>query len=130
MTRLERVALLALVLLGACFLKAKPGEVPDPRPDPIPVRVRNENFADMNVYAVVSGLSRRLGMVTGNSVATFSVPWNFATGQSIAITAVPIGGNGSATTGALNIGYNQMIDFRIAAVLHQSSVSVHEPDTP
>ena len=52
-------------LSGCSHNKMETGE--DLRPEPIPVHVRNENFLDMNVYVVVSGVARRLGLVTGNS---------------------------------------------------------------
>jgi hypothetical protein len=123
-----RVALLTFLFLGACFLRAKPGEVVEPRPDPIPVQIRNENFLDMNIYAYVGGSSRRLGTVTGNSTASFSIPWQFSSGQSITIVATPIGGSGQASSGALSVSTGQMIDFRIAPLLRQSSASIREPN--
>lgn len=124
---MTRAAFLSFLLLGACFLRAKPGEIPEPRPDPIPVRVKNENFLDMNVYAVVSGVQRRLGTVAGNSTANYTIPWSFVNGQGLQMLAVPIGGRGSAASGSLNPGYGQMIDFLIASQLRQSVATVHEP---
>ncbi len=120
--------LAAVVLFSGCFLRSKPGEEPPYRPDPIPVQVRNENYLDVNVFVVVNGLSRRLGTVNGNTTQKFNVPWNFANGQPITITATPIGGSGSASSGALQVGMGQMIDFRVASLLRQSTASVHEPD--
>lgn len=98
-----------------------------PRPDPIPVHVKNENFLDMNVFVVTSGASRRIGTVTGNGAADFKIDWSVANGQSITITATPIGGRGTASSGPLTVGIGQMVDFRIAAQLRQSVASVHEP---
>ena len=123
----RRLALVALLLVSACFLRAKPGESSEPLPDPIPILVRNENFLDMNVYASAGGMQRRLGMVPGNSSGSFTIPWNFGTGQGIVITAVPIGGRGSASSGALNVGIGQMIDFLVASQLRQSVARVYEP---
>ena len=95
--------------------------------DPIHIHVRNENFLDMNVFVIVNGVSRRLGTVTGNGAGDFTVDWGITIGQSIAIQAVPIGGRGSANSGQLSIGLGQVIDFTVAPVLRQSTVSVHEP---
>ena len=95
--------------------------------DPIHIHVRNENFLDMNVYVIVNGVSRRLGTVTGNGAGDFTVDWGITIGQSISIQAVPIGGRGSANSGQLSIGLGQVIDFTVAPVLRQSTVSVHEP---
>jgi len=121
-----RVLCVALVLASACFLRSKPGEEPPPH-QPIPVRVRNENFLDVNVYANVGSVSRRRGTVPGNSVGTFTIDWSATVGQPITMTALPIGGGGArASSGPLNVGYGQMIFFTVASVLRQSSASVGE----
>jgi hypothetical protein len=98
-----------------------------PRADPIPVHVQNENFLDMNVYVVSSGTNRRLGLVTGNSSADFKIAWSFVNGQTISLTAVPIGGRGSAGSGSLSVAPGQEIEFKIGSVLRQSTASVRQP---
>jgi hypothetical protein len=123
-------ALFAVLLASAACARgsgAKSEETPEPRPDPIPVHVRNENFLDMNIAVVVSGQPRRLGTVAGNSTGNFTIAWSVANGQSIILTASPIGGRGSASSGQLNVGVGQVIDFKLASVLRQSVASVHEP---
>jgi len=121
-----RALCVILVMASACFLKTKPGE--EAQHDPIPVRVRNENFLDVNVYANVGSVSRRLGTVTGNSVATFTIDWSGTIGQPIYMTAIPIGGGGArATTPGLSVGYGQMIFFTVGSVLRQSTASVGDP---
>lgn len=119
------VALVASVVTGGC--RTKPGDEAEPAFDPIPVHVTNQNFLDMNVFAVVGGVARRLGTVNGNSAADFVIPPSVSNGQSIVVTAVPIGGSGTASSGQLNVGSGQMIDFRIAPLLRQSTATVHEP---
>src|SRR4051812_38896498 len=126
--RVAAMAIVALLALAACSHN-KNGEEEDiaPRPDPIPVNVHNENYLDMNVFFVVSGVSRRLGTVSGNASNKFTIPWSAANGQTVTVTATPIGGRGQASSGALNIGVGQVIDFKIASVLRQSVASVHDP---
>lgn len=120
----------ALVASSACFLRSKPGELP-PEHDPIPIRVKNENFLDVNVYANVGSMSRRLGTVTGNSSATFTLDWLGAVGQPIVMTAIPIGGGGQrASSGALSVGSGQMIFFTVGALLRQTTASVGEAIQP
>jgi hypothetical protein len=119
------VGAMVAVLVGCSRHQVDTGE--DYRPDPIPVHVRNDNFLDMNVYVVVSGIARRLGTVTGNSAGDFKIGWSVANGQSIILRAVPIGGNGSVTSQALSVGEGQEIDFKIAAALRQSTAIVREP---
>jgi hypothetical protein len=122
-----RAIAIVVVLLAACSRNKTGGDDFYPRAEPIPVHVINENFLDMNVFVVSSGVNRRLGLVSGNSAADFTIPWNFVNGQNIALTATPIGGRGSAGSGALNVAPGQMIDFKIASVLRQSTATVRQP---
>src|SRR5215475_523513 len=124
-----RTTALALGLFAlACLRHPQTGDdQPVEKADPIHIHVRNENFLDMNVYLVISGVNRRLGTVTGNGAGDFTVDWGITVGQSFSLLAVPIGGRGSANSGSLSIGLGQMIDFTVAPVLRQSTVSVHEP---
>jgi hypothetical protein len=117
---------LAFVSAAACG-KKNANQEPLPELDPVTVHVRNENFLDMNVSLAGSGVSRRLGTVSGNSTGSFTVAWNMTNGSPFAITATPIGGRGQATTGTLNVSPGQVIEFRVATVLRQSVVSVHDP---
>jgi len=48
-------------------------------------------------------------------------------GQSIVITGTPIGGVGIATSGPLNVGEGQMIEFEIGATLRQSTATIRSP---
>ena len=120
---------LACVALTSCShnKSSDPDADPDLRPDPIPIHVKNENFLDVNVAVFAGGMSRRLGMVPGNSSADFSVNWSVANGSGLSLTAVPIGGNGAFNTGTLNVAPGQMIDFRIGSMLRQSTAVVHDP---
>jgi hypothetical protein len=119
------VGLTFMSLAGCSHKHVDTGE--DYRPDPILVHVRNENFLDMNVYAVISGVSRRLGMVTGNGAGDFKISWSVAYGQPIVLRAVPIGGSGSVYSPSLSVGEGQEIEFKIASTLRQSTAIVREP---
>src|SRR4051812_19971663 len=121
-----RIAAVVLLLAAACSHNQAPSD-DFPRMDPVRVRVKNENFLDMNVAVVASGVSRRLGMVAGNSGGDFRVEWSIVNGQSVSLMATPIGGRGSTITGALNVGPGQVIDFKVGSVLRQSTASVHDP---
>ncbi|SRR5689334_2459231 len=122
-----RVTLLFLLATAACARHSQTGPELDLRPEPIPVHVKNENFADMNIFLVVSGVSRRLGNVVGNSSADFTIDGGLALGQTIYLTATPIGGRGQATSGGLSVSPGQMIDFTVASTLRQSVATVHDP---
>jgi hypothetical protein len=120
-------ALVALVVLSACAKKTGPDLEPDPTREPIPLHVKNENFLDMNVFVVVGGMSRRLGTVTGNGSVDLEIPYSLTYGQPFSLRAQPIGGSGAGISGILNVGYGQMVEFKIASILRQSAASVHEP---
>jgi hypothetical protein len=87
------------------------------------VQVKNNNFLDMDVYAVSDGMPTRLGTVTGNSSRSFVIDPSFAT-QDLRIVATPIGGNGRAGTGAVLASPGQTIVFTIGSTLASSSVYV------
>ena len=87
------------------------------------LRVSNQNFLDMDVYAVSQGISTRLGTVTGSSTRTFILPPSYAT-QDLQIVAAPIGGTGRATTGPIAVSAGQTIDFRVGSVLTNSTVFI------
>ena len=89
----------------------------------IGLRVRNNNFLDMDVYAVSYGLATRLGTVTGNSSRNFVLDASLAT-QDLQIVATPIGGNGRASTGVVTVGPGQTIDFTIGSILRNSTVTI------
>ena len=87
------------------------------------LRVRNNNFLDMDIYAVSAGLATRLGTVTGNSSRNFVLDPSLAT-PDLRIVATPIGGNGRASTGQVLVSPGQTIDFTIGAVLQNSTVFI------
>lgn len=123
-----RGRVLAVLLLTAVACShGKPGAPAEPRPDPVLVHVKNENFLDMNIAVVISGVSRRLGQVSGNSSGEFKIDYMLTVGQSIAITGTPIGGRGIASSGLLNVSEGQIIEFEIGSSLRQSSATIRNP---
>jgi hypothetical protein len=89
----------------------------------IGLRVRNNNFLDVDVYAVSAGLATRLGTVTGNSSRNFVLDASLAT-PDLRIVATPIGGNGRASTGQVLVSPGQTIDFTIGSILQNSTVII------
>jgi hypothetical protein len=80
----------------------------------------------MNIFVVVSGVSRRLGNVVGNGSADFTIDGQLALGRTLYLTATPIGGRGQGTSGGLSVGPGQMIDFVVGSTLRQSVATVHD----
>jgi hypothetical protein len=89
----------------------------------IVIHVNNQNFLDMDVYAVASGLATRIGTVTGNSSRDFVVDASMAN-QDFRVVATPIGGNGRASTGNIAVSAGQTVDFTIGSLLRNSTVFI------
>jgi hypothetical protein len=75
---------------------------PDPAPElrvPVTLRVTNSNWSDVRIYLVRGALWVRLGMVTTNSTAEFTIPADLLTqAGSVSLVANPVAGAGSWTT--------------------------------
>ena len=73
------------------------GRSPETTPEPsgaAMVQVQNQGFSDMVVYAVSGGQRIRLGLATGNSTQTFTIPRNLVRGAGpIQFLADPVGSN-------------------------------------
>jgi hypothetical protein len=87
------------------------------------IHVKNDNFLDMDVYAVSSGLATRLGSVTGSSARDFVVDASMAY-SDFRVVATPIGGNGRASTGTINVSAGQTVDFTVGSILKNSTVYI------
>ena len=111
----------ALSMAGGC---AHPGQASgDVAPvSAIGLRVRNDNFLDMDVYGISAGLATRLGTVTGNTTRNFVLDASMADARDFSVVATPIGGNGRASTGNVAVSPGQLIDFTIGSALRNSSV--------
>jgi len=94
-------------------------------PDAVGLVVRNDNFYDVDVYAIADLLATRIGQVNGNSTQRFELSPSIAAAGDLRIVATPIGGNGSASSGPLFVSRGQTIFFTVASQLRQSSATVH-----
>jgi hypothetical protein len=114
------------LLLAACAPSAMDdASGPNTAPRPATVSVENDNWADMTVY-LVNGTSRiRLGLVTGNSSATFRIPRgaeNFP-GQ-MRLLADPIGSAHVFLSDAVQIRPGQRVALQVGNNINVSFVSV------
>jgi hypothetical protein len=127
--RIRNVIVMGFLVLGAGACRSgNPYKMSEAdraaKPGTVAVHVINNNFADMDVYAVSEGLPTRLGTVTGNSNDTFYLDPSFFPTSTLRIVATPIGGNGRASSGQISVSPGQTIDFTIAPVMSQSSVMI------
>ncbi|MEO8621028.1 MAG: hypothetical protein ABI625_08175 [bacterium] len=93
--------------------------------DAVGLVVRNDNFYDVDVYAIADVLATRIGSVNGNATQRFELSPSLSGAADLRIVATPIGGNGRASSGQLFVSRGQTIFFTVAAQLRQSSATVH-----
>lgn len=78
------------------------------------VRVENQGFTDMVIYAISSGQRVRLGLATGNSTKTFTIPPYLARGAGpIRFLADPIGGNRAPVSEEMNVQPGDLVTLTI-----------------
>ena len=92
--------------------------------DGVVVEIQNDNFSDVDVYAVAGGGRQRLGTVTGNTSSQFAIRSSRIPSGQLRLVAAPIGGEGRASSGSLNVSPGNVIHFTVAPVLSQSSATV------
>jgi hypothetical protein len=86
--------------------------------------VENQNFYDVDVYAVSSGLPTRIGTVSGNTTVTFTLRSTLYNTTDFRLVATPIGGNGRAASHVLALSSGQTVKFTIAPRLNQSFAQI------
>ena len=78
----------------------------------IQIRILNMNFNDATVWALVRDVRReRLGMVTGKSEATFTMPWTFSDALSLEFDLI---GGVRCITEALSVDPGDIIELQIS----------------
>jgi len=116
-----------LVLASGCGGGADPDAAPDPRPAAV-VRVTNQNWQDVDVFIVQSGIRQRLGMVAAMGTARYTVPRRFnAAANAIRLMVDPVGGTRGYLSQAVLVRPGQEVDLRIHLQIGLSNVAVWEP---
>lgn len=119
---------LALVLTGPVALSAcrssNAYDIANRQSNDATLIVENQNFYDVDVYALSSGLPTRIGTVSGNSSLSFALRSTVFTATDFRLVATPIGGNGRGSSGLLSVSAGQTVKFTIAPVLNQSFAQI------
>jgi hypothetical protein len=88
-SRRQFVAAMLTLALAACGGTKSRSAIAQPRTT---LRVENQGFSDMTIYAIRSGQRIRLGTATGNQTTTFTIPSNLIFGATpLRFLADPIG---------------------------------------
>jgi hypothetical protein len=119
----RRVALCAtwLVLLGAAPIACASSHHPSDNEPAVPgrghtrVRVENQRYLDMDIYAVYQSQRIRLGTVSGGSSQVFELPRQFVNpGMPIQFLASPIGGAAMPISEEVTVNPGDEINLVIA----------------
>jgi len=120
-----RALAVGAMMAGVAGCGPKPGTAP--RAQPVPVRVTNNNRADVVVYLVRSGTPTRLGTVVSGQTQVLTirnVPLQQL--QGVQFDLHRIGTESTARTRAVSLGPRQMVVMRIEDLLSTTQVSVAE----
>lgn len=131
--------LAAAVIATACAHSAPGGTVaPTPAGSPRPtqadtvasaavaLRVESHNSSDVVIYAARGRMRQRLGMVTGTTTRTFTIPGSFAGDASgFYLVAHRVGGAGTdVSSPTVTVQPGQTVVWTLESELPRSSLSV------
>ena len=113
---LTRRVFLAAALVAAITACARRTEInPQGETGPTQVRVVNQGYADMDIFVLSSGTGRiRLGTVTGNSTATFTLP-SYLVGHAtqVRFLADPIGSSRAPVSDQITVEPGDTVELQI-----------------
>ena len=117
-----RVLVPALLLTASACAHSGGGEI-KPNDSPVSVEVTNEHALPMEVFAVGSGISQRLGTVHPGMSGHFVIPQNLVGNGSVRFEARPSGGGQPFRSGETLLAPGAVVDFMIRAQLFNSTVT-------
>lgn len=120
------VALLSLA--GAACARGGTESEAEPRPDDSPVRVEvSNNFAlPVEIYAVGSGITRRLGTVHPGMNAQFPIPQSLLGGGGVELQARPTTGDQPFRSDPILLAPGTIVQFMIAPQLFSSTINLRQ----
>jgi hypothetical protein len=111
-SRIRASLVFMLAILTACA-----GRSQDTGPGPASsamVQVENQGFTDMVIYAISGGQRVRLGLATGNSTKTFTIPRYLIGGAGpIRFLADPIGGNRTPVSEEMSVQPGDLVTLTL-----------------
>ena len=101
-----------LAILTACAPRTQDSD-PEPSSTAM-VQVENQGFTDMVIYAVSGGQRVRLGLATGNSTKSFTIPRYLLAGAGpIRFLADPIGGSRNPVSEEMSVQPGDVVTLTI-----------------
>lgn len=117
-------ATVALLGVTACRSMGASSPQEQPSSDSAILRVTNDNFSDIEVFIVRSGLATRIGRVSAGSTQRFTLTPTLLGPSDVTFIATPTNGSGRGSSGSLVVLPGRTVDFRINALIGQSSATV------
>ncbi len=89
-------------------------EVVEKTDEIVTVRIVNHNWADMRIYAIVRGLSLRIGTVTGLTTETLKIRRSLiGLGADLELVAFGIGSRSPIYSGHIHVSPGDQLEFRV-----------------
>jgi hypothetical protein len=111
-----RPRLLLAVALAACGGRSSPDSQPNPDVESSSdamVSVDNRGFSDMTIYVVRGAQRVRLGVVSGNSVESFTIRNQYIINGPVQFLADPIGSSRSPVSEELAVNPGDIVTLMI-----------------
>jgi hypothetical protein len=78
------------------------------------LRVENQGFSDMTIYAIQEGQRIRLGLATGNSTSVFKIPdYLLGAANTIRFLADPVGGTRTPVSDEISVHPGDQVTLTI-----------------
>jgi hypothetical protein len=112
------------LLLTASACARSGGEELEPTGTAVSVEVTNRHALPMEVYAMGSGITHRLGTVHPGMAGHFVVPQNLVGNSSVRLEARPSGNGQPFRSGEILLAPGAVVDFVIAPQMFNSTVTL------
>jgi hypothetical protein len=112
------------LLLAASACARGGSDEPVPTGDPVRVEVTNNYALPVEIYAVGSGVTRRLGTVHPGMGARFTIPQNITRSGSVELEARLAAERQTFRSGQLLLAPGTIVDFDVAPQLFNSTVTL------
>jgi hypothetical protein len=111
-TTVRILALAAMCMtLAVCSRNPRPSANPNEKTT---LRVENQGFADMTIYALQGGQRIRLGLATGNTTSTFVIPdYLLGAANSIRFLADPVGSSRTPVSDEISVHPGDQVTLTI-----------------
>ena len=113
----------AALLLSACASGAKRAST-GLEAAPVLLTVTNQNWLDVDVFAIRGTARYRLGAVGGNSSATLRIPANLVAHGDLRLMADPVGSNDVYVSDVIPVAPDQSLQLTVAPRMRMSTYAV------